>query len=191
MLTSLAMTTRQKKRTGLWLLVFAAFSLLAWLPTSAQAQVLLTLAPDQVLGLPGQAGLSVFGSVSNSGSTSVDIDNAYFTLFSGPDGTDLTSAFTFSGYEAPLTLDAKQVYTGALFTLDADPSALLGTYNGNFSVSYSGDAVGQDTVGENVTFSLGATTPVPEASSLPLLALGCAWIGGMLWLRKKQAQDRC
>ena len=66
----------------------------------------------------GQAGadLQFIGRVDQQRArTSVDLDNVYFNLFSGPASADLTSAIFFSDFQAPLTFAPNQTYTGPLF----------------------------------------------------------------------------
>ena len=159
----------------------AALLTLFWLPQAAHAQISLSLSPTPITALPGDVGVSVFGSLTNSGTASVDLNNAFFNLLSGPGGSDLTSAIFLSNYSAPLTLSAGQVYSGELFTVDIDQNAPLGVYGGNFSVAY-----GDQTVGKDVSFDLVSSTPVPEASTLSLLGLGLAVIGVTLVRRRRE-----
>lgn len=176
-------------RTQSWysaLFALAFFFALAWLSTAAQAQVAMTIAGTPINALPGSTGVSVFGSLTNSGTASVDLDNAYFNLISGPSGADLTSALSFSDYSAPFTLSAGQVYSGALFTVDTAAAAPLGSYLGNFSLSYGGQTVGQD-----VTFNLGNSAAVPEAGTGWLMALGLIFISWNLWRRRQEEQPLC
>lgn len=165
------------------LIALAALAILAWLPSPARAQFSLTLAPAPVTGLPGDTGLKVFGSLANLANAPVDFVTEDFSLISGPSGADLTTAISFSAdnlvnFPIPLTLAANQLYpgpTGADFApllfLDADAAAPLGTYSGNFTVTYGGQTVGQD-----FTINLGSTQAVPEAGTLPILVLGVGYI---------------
>jgi hypothetical protein len=167
------------------LLAPAILFALAWQPTAAHAQISLSISPATVTAMPGATGVSVFGTLTNSGTASVDLDDAYYNLLTGPAGADLTSAISFSDYSAPFTLTAGQSYSGALFTFDTQPDAPVGDYTGNFAVSYGGQATDQTNPNFTVTLQSAA---VPEASTTVslglLLALG---LGGMVIARKRTA----
>ena len=176
----------------------AALAVLAYLPAPAWAQFTLTLSPSAVTGLPGSTDLVVYGSLANLANTPTNFVTDSFNLLSGPSTADLTMALVFSddnltNPQTPLTLGAKQVFpgpTGATFApllfLNADPAAPLGLYKGNFSITYGGRTVGQD-------FTINLAPPsVPEAGTLPILALGVGYIGYILLAaRRRKAAPQC
>jgi len=176
----------------------AALTVLAFLPAPARAQFTLTLSTSAVTGLPGNTDLQVLGSLTNLANTPADFVTESFNLLSGPSKADLTTALVFSddnltNPQIPLTLGAKQVFpgpTGATFApllfLNADPTAPLGLYTGNFSITYGGQTVGRD-------FTINLAPPsVPEAGTLPILALGVGYIGYILLaVRRRKATPQC
>lgn len=180
------------------LATLAAFALLAWLPAPARAQFTLSLAPSAVTGLPGSTDLIVYGSLANLANTPADFVTDSFNLLSGPSSADLTTALVFSddnllNPQTPLTLGAKQVFPGPagttfapLLFLNADAAAPLGLYTGNFSITYGGRTVGRD-------FTINLAPPsVPEAGTLPILALGVGYIGYILLAaRRRKAAPQC
>lgn len=140
------MMTAITRTRSLCLVLFALSALLAMAsrPATAQRQVVdLVLDPGSPSGQAGAA-LPVTGTLTNTGTTSVDLDNFYFNLLNGPASADLTSAIFFSDYLAPQTLGPRQTYTGTLFTLGTDPGAPVGDYQGNFTFAYGSQVIGRD-----------------------------------------------
>ena len=163
----------------------SALVALAWLPTPAQAQFTLNITPSAVTAMPGDLNVPISGTLTNLAGTPVDLQNENFNLLSGPNGANLGTAIIFSDMNLtnpplPQTLGANQAYSGPLVFLDTDASAPLGTYIGNFSVQY-----GTQTIGQDFTIQLG--TPVPEAGTLPLLALGAGFVLIAAWRRRAAA----
>ena len=168
------------RRSFPMLLALAILFALAWPPTAAQAQISLSISPATVTVMPGGTVVFVFGTLTNSGATSVDLDNAFFNPLSGPAGADLTSAMSFSGYSAPFTLTAGQVYSGTLFTLDTQSNAPLGDYLSNFEVSYGGQSANQ-----NFTVTLKSASAVPEPSPLVTFFVAGTGLLGLIVVARK------
>lgn len=154
-------------------LIALASLCLAVHPAHAQISLAYT---GVVVSLPGTTDVRFSGTVHNLGATSVDLDNVFFNLLSGPPAADLTSAISFSQYYAPTTLTAGQTYTGDIFSVDIDSAAPLGAYTGNLSLSYGGSSAGQD-----ASINLSKAATVPESDSLPLIGLGI--VGASAYLR--------
>lgn len=163
----------------------AAVLFLAWLPARAQAQFSFTLSPATLSALPGATGVTFSGTLTNSGATALTFNqNPSFNLLTGPPGADL-SAFPiyFDNFFGPSSLAPGQT-VGSIFSVDIDPSAVLGKYTGNISFSYGGR-----TAGQNLAMNVGPAA-VPEAGTLPLLALGVGYIGCTLRAARRRATPR-
>jgi hypothetical protein len=153
---------------------------LAWPATRASAQFTFAVNPSALTIAPGTTEVTYSGTLSNTGASALLLNDAAYNLTSGPATADLTSAVVPFSYDGPETLVGSQTYTGPIYTLNVDPNAPLGLYTGNITVTY-----GAQTLGRDVTLTLG--TPVPEAGTLPLLALGVGYIGFVVRRRKQQA----
>ena len=162
---------RINSRLRLVLPLLAVALTLGWLPARAQAQFSFTLTPATLSALPGTTGLTFSGTLTNSGTTALAFgQNPSFNLFTGPAGVDLsTFPIYFGDFFGPNSLAPGQTM-GSIFSLDIDPSAGLGKYTGNISFSYGGRTAGQD-----LTVNVGPPS-VPEAGTLPILALGVGYI---------------
>jgi hypothetical protein len=153
---------------------------LAWPATRASAQFTFAVNPSALTAAQGTTEVTYFGTLSNTGTSDLLLNDAAYNLISGPTGFDPATTIVPFSYDGPTDLVGNQVYTGPLYTVDVDPNAPLGLYTGNIAVTFGTQAIGQD-----VTLTLG--TPVPEAGTLPLLALGVGYIGFAIRRRKQQA----
>lgn len=177
-----------KTRTTLALL--ALVLAIAWLPARAQAQqpaFSFVLSPATLSALPGTVGLTFSGTLTNPGPNTIAFSgNDSFTLSKGPAGADLSlfpiSEDTFFG---PNSLAAGSTVS-RIFSLDIDSAAPLGTYTGNISFGYGGHIVGR-----TVTVNVGTPSPVPEASTLPLLTLGVGYLGYVLFIARRRRATVC
>ena len=174
--------TRKNTRSHIALSLLAAVLCLAWLPTRAQAQFSFALNPATLSALPGTTGLTFSGTLTNSGATALTFNqNPYFNLLTGPAGVNLSTApIYFDDFFGPNSLASGQT-AGSIFSVDIDPSAVLGKYTANISFSYGGHSAGQD-----LTINVGPPQ-VPEAGTLPLLALGVGYIGYALFAARRRA----
>lgn len=148
-----------------------------WLPVRAQAQFSFTLSSAPVSGAPGAMDVTFSGTLTNPGTFALTSDqDPSFNLLAGPAGADLTTFPVYlDNFFAPDPLTPGTTANPIpIFSVNIDPSAPLGQYTGNISFGYGGHTTGQD-----VTVNV-----VPEASSLPLLAVGGAYIGMVLWCRR-------
>jgi len=172
-----------KLRSVCFFAMLTATLALFWLPCPAQAQFSFTLTPASVTGAPGDMDLTFFGTLTNTGTTTLlSGQNPSFNLLTGPAGADLsTFPVVLGSFFAPDTLAPGTTSTIPIFSADIDPSAPLGLYLGNISFSYGGQSAGQD-----VSVNVASPQAVPEASSLSLLALGLVYLAAAL-VRRRQA----
>lgn len=175
-----ATRTMIKTRLPAALSLLAAILCLACLPACAQAQFSFVIDPAVQSAAPGTNTLTFSGTLSNTGQTALTSDkNPAFNLLTGPAGVDLTTFPVYlDNFFAPATLNTGQTQS-QIFSVNIDPAAGLGQYTGNISFGYGGHVASQDNITVNV-----APAAVPEAGTLPLLALGCAFLG--LKLRRKR-----
>ena len=174
------------KNVRIVLSLLAAVLTLIWLPACAQAQFSFTFPSATQSALPGTIGLTFSGTLTNSGATALAFgQNPSFNLLTGPAGVDLsTFPVYFDDFYGPSSLAPGQTVS-RIFSVDIDPSAILGSYTGNISFSYGGHTAGQD-----LTVNV-VPTSVPEAGTLPLLALGMSYIGYVLFAAQRRAAARC
>lgn len=84
----------------------------------------------------------------------------------------------------PLSLGPTSSYTGLLFNVDVPPGTPVGVYTGSFEILGSSNPSDTTTVAGSAVFNVAAT---PEPSSMILLLIGFAGIGGAL-LRHRPAK---
>ena len=177
-----------KTRTTLALL--ALVLALAWLPGRAQAQQAafsFVLSPATLSALPGTVGLTFSGTLTNPGPNAIAFNgNDSFALLTGPAGANLALfPITEDSFLGPNSLAAGST-VGHIFSLDIDSTAPLGIYTGNISFGYGGHVVGR-----TVTVNVGTPSPVPEASTLPLLTLGTGYLGYVLFTARRRRATVC
>ena len=172
----------KNSRLHIALSLLAAVLTLAWLPARAQAQFSFAFSPATLSALPGTNALTFSGTLTNSGTTALAYGgHPDFNLFTGPAGADLsTFPIYFADFFGPDSLAPGQTVS-SIFSVDIDPTAVLGKYTGNFSVDYGGH-----TAGQNITVNVGPPS-VPEAGTLPLLTLGVGYIGYVLFDARRRA----
>lgn len=164
---------------------FCFFALLAtvlvWPPCRAHAQFSFTFTPASVTGAPGGADLTFFGTLTNTGTTTLTSgQDPSFNLLMGPSGVDLTTFPVFlSSFSTPDTLAPGTTAVIPIFSVSIDPAAPIGVYSGNILFSYGGHAAGQD-----VIVNVAPTQAVPEAGSLPVLGLGLVYLAGVFLRRR-------
>ncbi len=162
---------------SLALLLFAALALF-WLPGRADAQFSFTLSTASVSGAPGDAGLTFYGTLTNSGSDTLPLDQLpQFNLLFGPAGADLTAfPVTLDSFFVPDSLAPGTTAALPLFSVAIDSAAPLGQYQGNLSFGYGGQVFGSDSVIVNAV----APQAVPEMGSAAPLALGLVCLALLL-----------
>ena len=172
----------KNSRLHIVLTLLAAVLTLAWLPARAQAQFSFVLNPATLSALPGTVGLTFSGTLTDPGTAALAFgQDPSFNLLTGPTGVNLaTFPIVLDDFFGPNSLTPGQT-TGSIFSVDIDPAAALGKYTGNISFSYGGHSAGRD-------FTLNVGPPqVPEAGTLPLLALGMGYIGYALFAARRRA----
>ena len=174
---------KNMKNLRIVLSLLAAILTLGSLPAKAQFSFTLPSATQFVQ--PGTIGLTFSGTLTNYGATALAFgQDPYFNLLTGPVGVDLsTFPIYFDDFYGPNSLAPGQTVS-RIFSVDIDPSAALGKYTGNISFSYGGHTAGQDLTVNVVPAS------VPEAGTLPLLALGVSYIGYVLFASRRRAAAR-
>jgi hypothetical protein len=143
--------------------VLIAAVCLLWMST-AQAQLLFNLNPAGLTGAPG-------GSVTfNATLTNSGIDTIWLNGDTSSVGTPgLTIDDTPYLNNFPLFLIGGDAATADLFTVDIDPSVLVGNYFGSFTIVGGADAFAQDALAtQNFEVSV-ASSSVPEPGMLALL----------------------
>src|ERR1019366_2483556 len=81
----------------------------------------------------------------------------------------------------PLSLGPTNSFTGLLFNVDVPPGTPIGVYTGSFEILGSADPSDTTTVAGSAVFNVDAT---PEPSSMILLLIGFAGVGGSLLRRR-------
>jgi hypothetical protein len=140
----------------------------------------LTLSP--VSSAPGTT-VTVDGTITNTGSTTIFLNNADFTLGSASfSNGDVTDFF----FNAPFFLDAGDSSGFALFTFDIAGGTLGGTYTGNFLDILGGPGVSDQNLLASTEFDVTVTSSatVPEPSALPLAAMGLLSLLVLGWIKK-------
>jgi hypothetical protein len=83
----------------------------------------------------------------------------------------------------PISLGPSNSFTGLLFNVDVPVGTPVGVYTGSFEILGSSDPADTTTVAGSAVFNVQAT---PEPSSLILVLMGFAGVGGSL-LRRRRA----
>ena len=141
----------------------------------------LDLTLSSVSGVPGSE-VTVYGTITNTGSGDVYLNNENFTLGSSYFlNGDITDFFL----NAPLSLgpdsDSGLI---ALFTFDIAPGTPGGTYGGNYLDILGGPGSSDQNLLASAEFSVAVeSTAVPEPGTIGLIVLGLA---GAILLRRRR-----
>ena len=158
----------------------------------ANAQLTFTLSPDTLTGAPGDT-LMFFGTVTNSGST---------TVFVNTDNVNLTGmGLTLD--DNPFFMNVPQILNAGdtsgrveLFDVAIDPTAAFSMYPGFFSVVGGATNGSQDLLAtSNFTVIVAPAAPppapnVPEPGSIAIMGMGCGVLGVGFASRKRARNAR-
>jgi len=141
------------------------------------------LTVSSVSGAPGDT-VTVDGTITNTGTTTVFLNNEDFTLGSGSfSNGDVTDFF----FNAPLSLDPGD-NSGliALFTFDIAGGTPGGVYTGNFLDILGGPGFSDQNLLASTEFDVTVTSgaTVPEPSTLPLAATGFLALLALVSMKK-------
>ena len=149
--------------------------LLAGTAAKASSLSIDLLAPFQ----SGPAGVFSFSATVTNTSGSIVYLNADAFSVDSPLTVDDSPFFL-----TPLSLGPTNSFTGLLFNVDVPPGTPIGVYAGSFEILGSADPSDNTTVAGSAVFNVDVA---PEPSSLILLLIGLAGLGGSL-LRRRLAK---
>lgn len=161
------------KYLRLWL----AASLLLLMPAFAHAQLTLTFDTPNQSGQPGDT-LTFAGTLTNTSASLLFFSGDSFTL----GGTDLVLDDSPFFLEGPLSLEAGEVFTGPLFTVQIGPSTPSQFAPGTFTI-LGGLNEGDQNELATSSFSVSVTAPEPSSG---LLVLGTTLTAAFALRRRKR-----